>query len=1579
MYIFISDDCLQDAKTYHIEEKLQELAGWVEESDYQQFSSMFEMFEYPYYVRKGLAHRYRLLVKLTDVMVDGIKYPVVVFFKIFHRGRKDYETLYIKAEENGDNFYQQQNLDNIVSEFVTTKVKNNDLNLPIEQHTEECYSCLHHAKTNYLQLSRLVTDDYYCEDISWWAGVRPHLTDSQLKDTFHSIQTAFEQHKNHQLSINRHQIHFEVEPNYLLTADESSQDKVFSRYLPTDVLLDKTLWLDTQKFDLPIYLNDFQDKVVQEIFYQTDSFPLFINAPSHAGKTSILAILSAHFLLQPNNNYQHHLPCLFLCEPQETAFLQQQIFYYIQFQQKFGQLPLNTITENEQQLKQKIELSCTDILTFILRYLDDEGKQRFQPDFFIDKKQFISLLKKQPAIKNGQLANYSIDLYWFIVQYVIKGEQYLLGDGKVFQDTLDEYSALSRESFDIIYRVIWKEWYEPLTENNYWDLQDIVAYIQTKKTLHFPKYTALLVDDAEQYSKLTYQFILQQCYWHQQPHLLSQVPLIFAGYDKGAVPAQLYCWYDELHQLFYRLFDGKRELSSLHVNQQNFNNNYINIINYYLQYQRHKTNVIKLTNTLDGNDLSTLPCPQIYFISHQQTDVLQALIANEQIAIILKTAHDNRLTYLKHSSPLQHLFKYANVSQINLPCFGINNIPQKFYSIALIGFYHTDLIKFKQEKTDFAFLTFEERYILDEKINTIRYAIQHGLRQIFIIGDNNELPIWQQLLQINDYPNIISQATLDTINPNYLIEQQDLFNRYQQALENQDTSAIFEIALHYYQYHHYENYFICLLKYYQIKNSLEDYQDFFSLIEIESQKTLTMQQLWQQQQAQIMLHFSAYFPKQLRGNLYALQIVYDNPLTIQWLQAFSLAIEQYLNQYQQPIWADYWQEILPLILTKLTEQTTLSIKNWQIIEKKLIELQEVYQVSPDILAFCAYQLKQPQTALQLWQTALQTQQIQELPDSYYQSLLETTDDWHEKIICSIQLKNLDMLMNLLTTHNLNELQLQYWDKILPYLAEEDELEPVLLDLLPHIHHQDILDRLYHFCENDTSENFAMRIQRFKTLQACFNNDWDTVIERLEHYVPIQDTDNMYNKLVLGFGQKQVSKFKNRTKITRPKMNYKVQEELVDILYALNLNENLHIITDSTALQQYAQQPHIVQIFDNIRKIFSIRHEEEGVWNFQFPAIRSLCYLLEKSYNPLDILELYGSILSQSNNSSLNEFTVERLMVMMQRFGQLNLEDNNDIEIDETKKIFIKQAIVLDAKYKKLFKNIKTPDNPYELPILKTKEELIKSVLALTNKENAEMQKQKQDEIKAQKALEAEQKQKDLEKQAEEKRLQQLEQSLLLAKQKKQEQTVPEEQVLEKDNDKLFIDTISVTQTISDNTSNNTEDNTLKINDISDDTTSVESTAQHDNPSFNEQISANQTQIAKTSDTMKEPVSLTLNPETTQNQSAPVMQTITPTSPTFTPPTQQTSQRKITSELQFFHWRVFFSRMYQRLNIEHLETGERWSLHIPTGQIQSDYHFVIQDNHYYLTGIALMIAVSNTQILIYHLEHGISLTIHLSND
>ena len=171
-----------------------------------------------------------------------------------------------------------------------------------------------------------------------------------------------------------------------------------------------------------------------------------------------------------------------------------------------------------------------------------------------------------------------------------------------------------------------------------------------------------------------------------------------------------------------------------------------------------------------------------------------------------------------------------------------------------------------------------------------------------------------------------------------------------------------------------------------------------------------------------------------------------------------------------------------------------------------------------------------------------------------------------------------------------------------------------------------------------------------------------------------------------------------------------------------------------------------------------------MWRLGFPAIMSLCHLIEKSPDIADPVHLYAQLVVRPQKDNLTEFAIERLYAHLQRIKHFE-------QLDED---LIKQANKLELEYKKLMQTRQLSERSigFQLEPLKSAEEIVKAILALSNQENAEMQRREREEAQrlAQEQAEAE---------AEAKRLTELKMLFDLEEQRRLEALADTE---EKDND-----------------------------------------------------------------------------------------------------------------------------------------------------------------------------------------------------
>lgn len=1590
MYVYISETCQQEAKLYQIEQKLEELANWVKKGSRPDFFKLFEIFQHPYYVRKSIGYRYRLLAKMIDVPFEEKNYQIVVFFRLFLRGDDEYKTLFCQADKHGDFFYNQQNLyieiASYVANIANSSYKSSNGPVAVRISHSDSLAYFIQAKTNLLQLSqRANNEEYYQEDIGWYYGARPFLTEDDLQTIYQHIQKGLDTLEPQYFDINDTSLEFQTSPLRLNLAHDAPLE-AFKRYLPSDTVFDSDSWLAQQRNALPLYLNAFQQTVCDAIFQQNDSFPLLVNAPALHGKTSLLAILTAHYLLQLPGVNQNVLPVLFICQTHEKLPLRLAIANYLYYQANNNssiQLDFSTLTR-------KIEACCMDIQE-LAESLVANLNANFDQDLFIDRHKFDKLWNKAPFIKNQKLSYIPAELAWFVIQHIIKGKQDILGEGKAFGESLTNYSGSTTELHQLIHDEIWLDWYQPLQEEGYWDLHDLLAFVNRQSDFS-QRYASILVDNAEQYSNLAMQVMLRCSEWWERPNLFIQAPIVFIGNIYASIPHKIYHWQNELNTLLYRLYRDQSNDEQLQTQRIEYDvADFVTTTSYALQTQRSKTNLIAFDKSLNAE--TVLMETQLLFIDTNDAALTQALLLNHKIALVVNSNSRDAKNILKNTKMVGDWFYYADVTQIERSCYSLALLPTKQHSLALFGFSHQDFSYFKQDSKEFAFLDFEKRYQLNSILNSLRAAVQQGLKRILILGKTEELPLWQALFGSVLGASTIQTATFEDVNPSYQQQTEQFLIQKQQALESSDIELIFNVALQHYQRFEYPQYFYLLL---HICELTQDYQDYFDNLMNEQQQQLTFEYLWQHEKVQVILDYQDYFTKSARYNIMGLQIINDLPLSLSFEQAFVYVTNQYVKQCQQQPYATYWQVVFESILQKLFDET-LSI-NWSGILNQLHKLKDAgIDIPLTVFAMSYYQQGNSEKSMKLWQQIESNDSTVLLPKTYYEHCLEKTTDWQEQVLIVIKLKNLGALMNILTNHELNDLQAHYWDKILPYLTEEDELETVLLTLLPQIHAPEVLERIYQYCQFDASENFLVRLQRLKTLQACLQGDWDTVIERLQHYVPVQDTDDMMSKLSQVFTTKKVMRGPNHMQKTvmRDKLP-KPSDEIVDVLYALNLNPDIYMPMTVAEFEEYQKIVPFQKIFDLIRQNLSLQSNDDFndvLWSIDFPAVRGLAYLLEKSDDPTDALVFYANITSFSKNKKLITFAMERLYLLLNRAkkfieGGLDISNftstNSEEEATDDLTTLINK---LEKHYGKLLKDIRINDDAINLPTLKTCEELVKSILALTDKEHREIQRIAQEQRQAMKKQEAEAKRIEEEEQQQAEQRARIEHALRL-KEIEEEQRIQAEQQDQQRLENERLEREQLQQEIAAQAEVE-ESKTGQEQNIAVDVEQSSSCAQaltksehldeciaHFDKSFEEVLVLDDLDTSKIC-VVNEDYNEAKLQDTKQMAEQPnnIKQAIGNPALSQYNTIAKPAIMKATSELQFFHWRVFVSRMLKRVNIEDTNTGERCSVTLEDGVFSSDWPYSQLEEAFTFIAIPLMIIVSKNSVVLSHIEHGIELKIH----
>ena len=1237
-YIYISDTCQQQIQLYHLEEQIEKIKYSVE---VERNSHQFETFSHPYYVRKHISHRYRLLTKIHNYSLDGEDYKVFIFLNIYSRGDKEYKNLYINAKSYGDSIYEQQNIAAYLDGYLRQRIH---LSMQKEVKSIIPYELLQPRLNVYLNLKYRDeierTTELYIEHASWLFVVKPKLTAIALKKVYADIfrimdseHSSLEQYSEFELSIERQ------DESIILRQKQQNDDK-YLRIFPQEVLFDIELWLAIQQLDLPLYLMPLQRKLIDSLYYQSYRAVLYLNAEHNTGKTSILALIYTNLLLQKSLSGVENV--LFIVSEHEKKYLQEQIQIALQL---FRHLDALDFTQFKN-LAENISRTCIDLKSWLLNQLNVE--YYFLATKYIDESYFHRLWQTRFADEKKISASFA----WYVIQNWIKGHakspQPLWSGQSLF-------CGFDSAILDEIEARVWRAWYKPLMEQGFWDEQDLVRYaLHSAEKL--PCYRGLLIDNSQNYSVNAISLLMQQCVSLNSDisAYLTQIPVIFSGNPT--------CFTATHHQSQLKQLFEHKELGTFDI--------------------QHNESL----KILDAD---------IYFVDCKNENIVADLLAEPHLIWQMGGITQEKFRFLQqYIVAWQHL----EPAEINFPIAAAYQPTLKAPRIVMLGF--SSFLKDIKENSLLAH--FHQAFILEK--------MQQGLSEIYILDSTESFSDWKSFLALNAKTlTVVQEGDFEYRNKRLAEIKKD----EQQAKNAEDY---LHISTAYRSIHEYDLAFQFLAKAYYLQ---QNYPLYFEQALNDKYRLYLFALFWQYQQAAVFLKYHAYHPESLSGNLAILAVNNDDPNL--YSDKLHTIIVAYREQKERPLWTEYWQILLPLFLKKIRTLKLSAISDWEKVSHLLMGLEDLgVTIANDTFAYVYYRLQNKRYALQYWQRALNNAEITTYPHEYYVIQLEQAQTNEEKIVAYLALRNTRELMNTLLAMDMNQLQAEYWEKILDYLYEEDELKPLLKILLPYIHSQELLEKLYSFCKNHSSDKFTIRIQRFKTLMACIHGDWSQVLERLEHYIPPQDTNAILKKLQISFA----GRVKTNNKNNQAKGSLKFNEELIDILYALNLNSTFMVYQNTEEYQSYIEQEYVREVYDAIRKNFALYADDEDkiFWKYQFHAVRALCCLLEKSPQPLDALGMYEIILHQHDKKdNFYRFSLERLAVVMQRLrGIEQLSENVQ-----------KKMVQLDIKYKKVMEQNNVVIEP---PVLKSTEELIQSILALTPQENAEIQRIEQEEIRYQKEL-----------------------------------------------------------------------------------------------------------------------------------------------------------------------------------------------------------------------------------------------------
>lgn len=284
-------------------------------------------------------------------------------------------------------------------------------------------------------------------------------------------------------------------------------------------------------------------------------YPLFINGRAGSGKSTMLQYLAADYLdfaLRRKLSQQ----MLYLTSSPDLVERARKIVRSL------------LTTHHTRLLKEKPERSAINAAVersfkvfhdFLYSLLPPEVQNQLPQDKYVDYARFRRLWEKEFA-RWRDARDMSPDISWHILRTYIKG----IRSGHDDEFSPEEFYAFPRRrksvthaTYKQVYERVWCSWYKRLCdEKNYWDDQDLAAWVLDQDISRKVDCAAIFCDEAQDFTPLELDIIFQFSLFGRrslQPEELRRVPIVFAGDPLQTINPTGFRW-DAVKEDFYDRF-----------------------------------------------------------------------------------------------------------------------------------------------------------------------------------------------------------------------------------------------------------------------------------------------------------------------------------------------------------------------------------------------------------------------------------------------------------------------------------------------------------------------------------------------------------------------------------------------------------------------------------------------------------------------------------------------------------------------------------------------------------------------------------------------------------------------------------------------------------------------------------------------------------------------------------------------------------------------------------------------------------------------------------------------------------------
>ena len=562
LFVYITEKCKNDMSG---EQK--QINNFAKRIETDQRTTLFDNFPPPY-LKKRFGNK-RLLA--SEKYVED--HTVVCFHRLLPRGGKDYERFLYDPQAYGEQNFMEQVANNDLTNWVKQKLRERDIptkQSPSTQEQEYLFSVTGEQNVG--------DEVFICETAEWVESVTKTELEPRLLLIYEIIFEAIDDiqgpRRNHALNKgdmiylddqNRglsilcryfpdHKKLSLVKPFYQITRQEKQKieeqyndlltsaqkditDKEILQYsrrsYPNDILLDDNFWLEVERDqEANLALSSEETELLQSVHAQQSSaqargFPLFINGRAGSGKSTILLYLFADYLRYYLRNENNDLRPLYLTRSHDLLKRSRDTSY------RLIQCNYKALDEDMDLTRSMNDSSFKEFQSFLHNLVPiDDRDRRFNPNTFIDYGRFKKLWDEKFRYTQQARERYGPDHSWHVIRSYIKG---LSVDGYLAKEEYDEQPknerTVTKEKFEEIYDKVWDNWYKDMTNEKYWDDQDLVRYL-LERDLVQPAYPAIFCDEAQDFTRIELEVLLRLSIFSDRKlasHEINRVPFAFAG------------------------------------------------------------------------------------------------------------------------------------------------------------------------------------------------------------------------------------------------------------------------------------------------------------------------------------------------------------------------------------------------------------------------------------------------------------------------------------------------------------------------------------------------------------------------------------------------------------------------------------------------------------------------------------------------------------------------------------------------------------------------------------------------------------------------------------------------------------------------------------------------------------------------------------------------------------------------------------------------------------------------------------------------------------------------------------------